>query len=141
MENARRHWLWVLLGAGVTYFLIGRIFPGLAAANWDTRIYWRLAAWTISAVIFAWHTRIERIKFGSTAARAALHSALAGGLGAFLILVVQFCGSYQVNSAPLHLRLAALVVFPLILMALAFVVAWVLASTVWKPRDCPPPSA
>ena len=136
MKTAQRQWLWILLGAGVTYFLIGRIFSALAAANWNDRTYWRLAAWAVSAVIFAGHTRIERTKFASTAARAALRAALASALGAFLIAVAAFVQP-QVNSAPLGLRLAALVLFPPITMVPAFIVAWVLASTVWKPRDRP----
>ena len=134
-ETRHRQWLWILLAGGVAYLIIGQVFAFFAgaAASANTRLAWRLAAWILSGVLFTLHIRFERTRFHSTAKTTAMRTSLAVGLGAFLIAVVAIART-RVNPAPISLRLLALVLFPLITMLPAFLVAFVLASTLWKPR-------
>ena len=134
-ETRHRQWLWILLAGGIAYLIIGQVFAFFAgaASSANIRLAWRLAAWILSAVLFALHIRCERMRFHSTAKTTALRTSFAVGLGAFLIAVVAFART-RVNSAPLGLRALALVLFPLITMLPAFLVSFVLAATFWKPR-------
>jgi hypothetical protein len=133
----RRQWLWILLGIGLGYFAIALVTASLAQPPSGHTRAWRLAAWVTSFVIFALHTRVERIRLRSPAVKAAWHAAFAAGLGAFLVAVVAVLRG---GATPEHqgARALALVVFPLATMLPAFLAAFGLATTLWSDRRIAP---
>jgi len=132
-----RQWLWILLGVGLGYFVIALATSSLARAPSSHALAWRLAAWVTSFVVFTLHTRYERIRLRSSAAKAARHAAAAAGLGAFLVAMVALLRG---GATPEHqgARALALVVFPLATMLPAFLVALSLAAAVWSDRRMAP---
>jgi hypothetical protein len=129
--SGRRQWLWIVPGVGLVYLVIGQLFALLAngAGSDGTRVAWRLAAWALSAVVFTAHTGHERIRLRSVARTAALRASSAAGVGAFLIAVVVIVRGH---GAPGHAgaRALALVLFPVVTMLPAFVVAFGLAAAI-----------
>jgi hypothetical protein len=64
--------------------IIGIAFAALAR---EAGVAWRLAAWVISAALFAAHIGYEHARLRSPPRTAALHAALAVALGAFGLAV------------------------------------------------------
>ena len=132
MTDSTRKW-WIPVAAlGVTYTIIGIVFA-LPAAHAQM---WRLAAWTLSAVFYGSHICYERFRRGSSHPRAALHVALAAGLGAFGLAVGANIHAYHIGSTGHHrlLLILSLALWPLITAVLAFCIAlvasWVLTRVV-----------
>jgi hypothetical protein len=132
-ESGSRRWIGTAVAVGVAYFLIGFLFGGLAgaAATNHERVTWRLAAWLVSALVFAAHIGYEQTRQGSSAASTAQHTAAAVALGAFGIAVAAMVHSLAVGSGRLGSHLIALVAWPALTGLGAYVVAyggaWVLA--------------
>ena len=83
---------------------------------------WRLAAWLVSAVVFAAHVRFEHSRVRDSPSRAALHASAAVAMGAFL-LAVWINLHYWFAGTPNPRTLLALLVFPLVTGLPAFVAA------------------
>ena len=116
----------VLLGG--VYFIVGVGFGELAnsAGSEPGKFRWRLAAWAVSAVVYAAHIAYEHFRLRSRATVLALHVALAAALGTFLLAVAASLHAMRVSShAPYWLYLLALVLWPLMTGLPAFVVAFV----------------
>jgi hypothetical protein len=115
-------WMYAAILAGLAYAVVGIVFA------WpDTHVRgWRLAAWVVSAAVYAAHIAYERFMLRSAPRRAALHVALGVGLGAFGLAVGALVHSRSVVSTDRHQRLLriALVVWPLMTAIPGFVVAW-----------------
>jgi hypothetical protein len=107
--------------AAAIYAAVGISFAWPAA---HIRV-WRLAAWVVSAVVYAAHIAYERFTVRSATAQAAMHVALGVALGAFGLAVGANIHSLSVgSSARQHtLLLAALVTWPLITSVPSFVIA------------------
>jgi hypothetical protein len=120
-ETSRQAWLRAALLLGVGYCLIGVLF---ALPTGNVRA-WRLAAWVVSAVLYAAHISYERFKLRSSTPSAALHVAVAVALGAFGLALAAVLHSLSAGSTTEHRRLLgiALVVWPLITSLPAFLVA------------------
>ena len=106
----------------IAYPVVGVAFavPANATATHGIRFGWRLAAWLVSAAIFATHIWYERAR-DRKPLLSALHVAIAVATGALLLAV-------WINvrrPAPL-----ALVLFPLVTGVPAFVVAFVAAIVI-----------
>ena len=100
---------------------------------------WRLSAFGFSGVAFAWHLWHERFRLGSSPRSAAWHTAAAAGLGGFALALA---ANIHDLGAPAGFRpkmLVALVAWPLITGAPAFVVALVVASLHERWRGPKPP--
>jgi hypothetical protein len=69
---------WALL-AGALYLIIGVAFGPLSVPS---VFFWRLAAWIVSAVVYAAHIRYERFRIGAALHSTALHVAFGTALGA-----------------------------------------------------------
>jgi uncharacterized protein (DUF486 family) len=99
------------------------------------RLTWRLAAWLVSAAVFATHVGYEHFRLRNSPLRAALHVSVAVALGAFVLAVwvnvhAQWVpSSHQSPFAPL-----ALVVFPAVTGVPAFVVAFVAGTVLTRMR-------
>ena len=138
MSSARLN---VVLLGGV-YFVMGVVFGELAkrAGSEQGQFRWRLTAWVLSAAVFAAHIAHEHFRLRSRASVLALHVALAGALGAFLLAAAATLHAMRLTStAPFWLYLLALVLWPLMTGVPAFVVAFVGAKVLVliPPRDLP----
>jgi len=120
-DVSSRRWFLTLLIAALAYPIIG---IGLAViGNFASRI----AAWLLCGVVLVLHVAHERIRLGSSPARAAAHAAAAVAAGALLLAVwvlarAHVTGAHQSRLAPL-----ALIVFPVVTGVPALAVGWLLA--------------
>ena len=124
MSSAKLH---IALLGGV-YFIVGVGFGELAnsAGSEQGRFRWRLAAWVVSAVVYAAHIAHEHFRQRSKAIVLALHVALAAALGALLLAAAASLHAMRISAhAPFWLYLLALVLWPLMTGLPAFVVAFV----------------
>ena len=125
-EPAGRRWLGMAGFVAILYPVAGIAFAALAGpgASREMRITWRLAAWLVSAAAFAGHLAYEHFRLRNPPPRAALHVSLAVAFGAFVLAVwVIVHGHWSASSRQSSLALLALVVFPAVTGAPAFVVA------------------
>ena len=112
---------------GVAYGVIGIVFAALADAN-HVRL-WRLAAWVVSAAVYAAHIGYEHYGLDSAPRATALHVAGAAALGAFaLALAANVHSLFAVTHGQQSRLLLALVAFPVITALPAFLVALAVAA-------------
>jgi len=116
-----RPWVRAAVAVGITYALVGIVF---AAPSAHGRA-WRLAAWVVSAMVYAGHIGYERLRRGNASVAAALHVALAVALGAFGLAVAANFHSLSAGSSGQHRQLLrmSLGVWPVITALPAFLVA------------------
>lgn len=121
--SGRQSLLGTAILIGVLYSAIG-IVLGLPSNN--VRL-WRLAAWVISAIVFAFHIAYERFRLRNSPGTTALHAAVAVAVGAFGLAVA--ANIHEVLVAPGYRSslAVALVAWPVITGVPAFVVALVTA--------------
>lgn len=125
MDASRRQaWIRAALLAGLAYFLIGRLFAGPATG---TRV-WRLAAWVISGFVFAAQIWYEQFTLRSTPRSTALHAALAVAIGAFSLALAGMIRSMSTGSTLRPAWLLALLIWPAVTAAPAFLVAFAVAA-------------
>jgi hypothetical protein len=111
---------------GMLYCAIGVVF---ALPSNQVRV-WRLAAWAISAAVYAAHIGHERLTLRNSSRSAALHVAVAVGVGGLALAVAATVHSLFVPpNYPRWRFVLALVVWPVITALPAFLVA-LLASAV-----------
>src|SRR5437879_13815924 len=124
-SSAPQRWLPAALGSSVVYLLAGITFAALAhrAGSNQLRVTWRLAAWIISAAVFAAQVWYEHTRLRSAPRTAALHVSLAVALGALALAVTG-----RVHSA------LALVAWPVVTAVPAFVVAFASAAALARVR-------
>src|SRR5918911_4368632 len=104
----RQAWLGTAILIGVLYCVIGVVF---ALPSNQVRV-WRLAAWVVSAAVYAVHIGYEQFRLGNSPRATALHAALAVAVGAFLLAVAATVHAGTVPShAPYRRYLLALVVW------------------------------
>ncbi len=132
-ETGRLRWGWTVILVGVTYLAVGIIFGTLAgwAASNQIRVAWRLAAWVISAVVFAAHIGFEHVRLHSSPSTTALHASLAVALGAVALAVAAILHSHAPSSHPRYL---AFLVWPVVIALPAFVVALGSATVLARAR-------
>src|SRR5438045_2750364 len=104
---------------GVIYCLIGRAF---AFPSNHVRV-WRLAAWVISAGVFAAHIWYERVGLRNPPRVTALRAALAVAIGALGLAIAGMIHSLSNGSGFRPAWLLALVLWPAITAPPAFLVA------------------
>jgi hypothetical protein len=119
----RQSWFGTAILAGVLYCAIGIVFA--LPAN-QGRL-WRLAAWVISAAIYAAHIGYEHFQMGNSPRVTALHTALAVAIGAFGLAVAANVHELWVASSYRLSIALALVAWPVLIALPAFVVALVAA--------------
>jgi hypothetical protein len=125
-----RRWLRAALLCGIAYVLIGLVTAALArgAGSGQMRQVWRLAAWLVSAALFAAQIWYERFQLGSAPRRTAGHAALAVALGGFVLAAAAAAHSLGAGSGRLGAHIIALVAWPVLLAVPAFLVAWAAAA-------------
>ena len=114
---------------GVLYFVVGVLFGELSASATSRRAFftWRFAAWVVSAAVYGAHIAFEHFKLRNSPRALATHTAVAVGLGAFLLAVAATVHAFTVPThAPYWLFAVALVAWPLITAVPALLVAFVI---------------
>ena len=119
----RHSWFGTTVLIGVLYSVIGIVF---ALPSSQVRV-WRLAAWVVSAALFAAHIGYEHFRRGNSPPVTALHTALAVAVGAFGLAVAANVHEVWVASSYRRSLALALVAWPVLTGLPAFVVALVTA--------------
>jgi hypothetical protein len=118
-SSRQRAWVTTALLVGVIYLLIGRVFAvpvGHARA-------WRLAAWLLSAAVYAAHVGYEHYRAQQPPRETAMHVASAVALGAMALAVAGVIHTLS-NTGTLQVSwLLALFVLPVAIAVPAFFVA------------------
>jgi hypothetical protein len=119
----RQSWFGTAILIGVLYCVVGIVF---ALPSNQVRM-WRLAAWLLSAALYAAHIGYETFRQGTPPRATALRAALAVAVGAFGLAVA--ANFHEVWVAPSYRRslALALVAWPVLTGLPAFVVALVTA--------------
>src|SRR5215471_222146 len=97
---------WALL-AGALYLIIGL---GFAPLSVPSVFFWRLAAWIVSAAIYAAHIAYEHFRIRSSLHSTALHVAFGAAIGAFGLAAAAIVHSVLTGTGNLRLLCFALLV-------------------------------
>ncbi len=115
---------WPVLIVALLYLVIGIATAALAR---QAGVAWRLAAWLMSAALFAAHIAYEHARLRSPPRTTALHAALAVALGAFGLAAA--ATAHAVATASFRGAFAiALVAWPILTGLPAYLVALALAA-------------
>ena len=126
VKGSRRNWIRIV-GFGVAYGVVGYGSTFLVSPSIQ---FWRLAAWIVSALVFAVHLGFEHFKLEQSRLRIALNTATAVAFGGFVLAVAATSHALLVTEhAPYFRFVIALVAWPIITGAPAFLVALVMAAT------------
>ena len=118
----RQSWFALMIIIGILYGVIGIVF---ALPSNDVRM-WRLAAWGVSAAIYATHIGYEHYRLGNTSLATASHAAMAVALGAFILAgAATIHKAVATSPAPYSRFMLALVIWPIATALPAFLVALV----------------
>ena len=131
MDDAgRQRWLSTVILASVLYLVVGITSATLAAsaASDKMRFFWRLAAFTISALVFAAHVGYEHFRLRNITRLTAWHASVGVAFGAFALALVANIHDLGSASGYRPRMLIALVAWPLLTAVPAFIVALVLAA-------------
>lgn len=109
---------------GAVYFLIGKLFalPGEHAHAW------RIAAWLVSAVVYAAHIGFEHFRLRNSPRVTAAHVALAVAIGAMALAFAGMIHSLSRSSTIRPVWFLALVIWPVATALPAFLGALVAAA-------------
>ena len=120
-ESSRRAWIRPAAIFGACYALVGITF----AVPVTHAHAWRLAAWLVSAAVYAAHIAYERVRLRSSPSASALHVATGVALGAFGLAVGANIHSLSTGSTHEHQRLLllSLGIWPVMTAVPAFLVA------------------
>jgi len=120
-KSPRQTWVRMAVFLGIGYAVVGIVFA-IPATNMQA---WRLAAWVVSAIGYSTHIAYELFRLKNSPGSAALHVALAVGLGAFGLAVGANIHSLSAGSTQhRHLLLLSLGIWPVITALPAFLVAF-----------------
>lgn len=124
----RRSGLAAAIVIGIVYCAVGVVFQGPFA--------WRLAAWVLSAAVYAIHLVYEQFGLRHSPRVAAVHVAAAVALGAFGLAVAATLHRTFSAGSPADFRLyaLALIAWPVLTALPAFVVGLIIASAIARLR-------
>lgn len=114
-----------LIPVGLLYTAVGFFTGELARSTATTQAgnRWRLAGWVLSFLVFGCHVLFERRRLSKPTVTAALHVAVAVGIGAFALAIAGPVRSHW--GAPDFARAAglSLLLWPIVTAVPAFLVA------------------
>ncbi len=128
-EDLQRQWLPAAVLAALVYTGVGVAFGALAgsSATNEMRIFWRLGAWLVSALVFAAHVWRENVRMKYAPRISAWHAAAACAWGAFGLAIAanlhEMLGTHQHRL----MVILSLVIWPILTCVPAYIVALVLA--------------
>lgn len=134
MKATRRSpWLAVAVFVGTAYLVTGLVFAALAGSSGSHQatVAWRLAAWGISAAVYAAHILFEQRQLGSSVLSTASRASLAAALGALGLAVA---ASLRARTTHQHFPAFAIAVWPLGIAVPAFIVAFAAAAVLARWR-------
>jgi hypothetical protein len=136
--SGKYQWLRIVILFGMVYLVVGVAFPNPSASN-EMQFMWRLAAWLTSAVAFAIHIGLEHFRRRNSPRRTALHASVSVALGAFALAAAANIHALTAGTGNQRLLALALVIWPIITGAPAFVVALAAAAGLARvrPNDKP----
>ena len=136
--SGKYQWLRIVILFSMVYLVVGVAFPNPSASN-EMQFMWRLAAWLTCAVAFATHIGLEHFRRRNSPRRTALHASVSVALGAFALAAAANIHALTAGTGNQRLLALALVIWPIITGAPAFMVA--LAAAVGlarvRPNDRP----
>jgi hypothetical protein len=121
-SSGKYQWLRPVMLFGMVYLVVGVAFPNPPVSN-EMQFMWRLAAWLTSAVAFAIHIGLEHFRFRNTPRGTALHAAGSVAFGAFALAAAANIHALTAGTGNHRLLALALVIWPILTGAPAFVVA------------------
>lgn len=136
--SVKNQWLRIVILFSLVYLVVGVAFPNPSASN-EMQFMWRLAAWLTCAVTFAIHIGLEHFRRRNSPRRTALHASVSVALGAFALAAAANIHALRAGTGNRRLLALALVIWPIIAGAPAFVVALAAAAglTRVRPNDKP----
>jgi hypothetical protein len=117
--------------AGALYLMIGL---GFARLSIPSVFFWRLAAWLVSAVVYAAHMWYQHFRIRSSPHLTALQVACGAAIGAFGLASAAVVHSLTTGTGDLRLLRIALLAWPLITGFPAYMVAFVLTTVLDRVR-------
>ncbi|MDQ3746365.1 MAG: hypothetical protein M3444_18485 [Acidobacteriota bacterium] len=126
----RQSWFSTAIFIGILYSVIGIVF---ALPSNQVRV-WRLAAWAVSAAVYAFHIGYEQFRLGNSPRATALHAAVAVAVGAFGLAVAANFHEVWVASSYRRSLALALVAWPVLTAVPALLVALVVAAALARLR-------
>jgi hypothetical protein len=128
----RQRWLGVAILIGILYGVVGIIF---ALPSNGVRV-WRLAAWIVCGALYAVHIWLENFRYANRALAAASHIAAAVAVGGLVLAIAATIHRVlAVSPTPYWRFLIALIVWPMITAAPAFVVALIASLVLSRLRQ------
>ena len=121
----KRHWFACALLAGFLYLVIGVGFAPLANPS---VVFWRRAAWLVSALAYSAHIVYEHFRLRNSARLAALHVALGAAVGGFGLAAAANVRSFLTETGNARLLRVALLIWPAITGIPAFVFGLIVSS-------------
>lgn len=121
-ESGKYRWLLAVMLFGAVYLLIGIAFPNPSAPT-EKQFLWRLAAWIVSAIVFAIHICYEHFRLRNSTRTVAAHASMAAALGAFALSVAANIHALRTGAGNGRLLLLSLVLWPFITAVPAFLAA------------------
>jgi len=119
----QKSWFDTTIVVGALYAVVGIV---LALPQTHVKA-WRLAAWTVSAVLYMLHIAYEQLRLRYPPRSMAIHVATAVGIGASLLAVSALAHSLIIPPDYSRWRLLiALVVWPILTGVPAFICAFVI---------------
>ncbi len=135
--RAGRRWLRAALLCAAAYAVIGLVTAALAsdAPSSGMARMWRLAAWALSAAVFAAHIRHERIRRAARPTDAALRAAAAVAVGGFVLAAAATARALAAGTGRIVLHVISLAAWPVLLAVPAFLVALLAASLLGRSKS------
>jgi len=124
-ESGRQRWLITAILVGVLYPSVGIASATLAGAavSDQMRFFWRLSAFIVSGMVFTTHVAYEHFRLHNPARSTAWHTSVAVALGAFALALMANIHDLGSASGYRPRMLIALVAWPFLTAAPAFIVA------------------
>ena len=132
----KKRWIRAVILFGIGYAVVGVTFPALAnLSTFDgVQVMSRWAAWLVCAVAFVVHIAYEHFRLSSPLRSTALHVSLAAAIGAFGLAVAANIHELGAASSYRPSLALALVLWPLMAVVPAFVVALAAATLIARVR-------
>jgi len=137
--SGKYQWLRAVMLFAMVYLVVGVAFPNPSAPG-ETQFTWRVAAWVTSAVAFAIHIGLEHCQLRNSPHGTALHASMAVALGAFVVAAAANIHAITSGTGNQRLLALALVIWPVMTGATAFVVACFAAAGLARVRPNGKPS-
>jgi phosphoglycerol transferase MdoB-like AlkP superfamily enzyme len=131
--SGKYQWLCQVILVGIVYLVVGVAFPNPPASN-QMQFLWRLGAWLICAAAFAVHIGFEHFRHRSSPRITALYVSSSVALGAFGLAAAANIHALTAGTANQRLLAIALLIWPVITGAPAFVVALAAAAALARVR-------